>query len=73
MISLPLPNSNHPLWPIEFLTVQTFEFKLDFELFKAICERNMTGDVSSQSMLEYGVGYSMTRFTTGDYVVTRPS
>lgn len=45
------------------------KFELDQGLFKMLCIKNMTGNVSYKSLVTYAVGYNLRRFTVHNRVI----
>lgn len=61
------------LSPLHALTVKKTNIELSIGLFRALCERNLSGQVSFESLREYAVGYALRRFTINNRVITNPS
>lgn len=50
--------------------VQWTKVKFNKGLYRALCIRNLTGDLTFDSLISYGVGYSLRRFTVHQRVIT---
>lgn len=68
-IVLPLPDLEALLSPLHILTMKEHKFELDIGLFKMLCIKNMTGNVSYKSLVTYAVGYNLRRFTVHNRVI----
>lgn len=68
-ITLPLPDVDSLFGPIQTLTTKPTKIKFDVNLFQALCIRNLTGNVSYRALKDYGLGFSLRRFTVLTNVV----
>lgn len=64
-----MPNIDSLFAPLPIVDLKPIEFDFDAELFRALCIRNLTGDVSYNSLKEYAVAYSLLRVTIDTIVV----
>lgn len=70
LITIPLPDFDAILSPLHLLTYKNHEFSLDVGLFRALCIKNTTGDVSWKTLTHFAIGYALRRFTVHDRVIS---
>lgn len=63
MIKLPFIDIMNPWRLTATLNIKPMNVTLDKGLFRALCIRNITGDMALDTIVAYGVGYSLRRFT----------
>lgn len=71
-ICLPLPDPTEESYPLPFISSKKYEFKLDLGLFRALCIRNLTGNMSSLTLSEFSVGYAVRKFIVVNKTIRNP-
>jgi len=61
-IELPLPDDSLGLGDLQVTGWRTKTFKLNRELLRALCLRNINGKLGYEALMEYATGYSLRRY-----------
>lgn len=68
-ISIPLPTMQFVTPLISWLSVKKTEIKLDVGLLRCLCQYNLTGELSLESIKHMAVGYAIRNFKVGDVFI----
>lgn len=51
------------MYPVPIISYEHYKVPFDNGLFRALCIRNLNGNVSVEDLIEYANGYSLRRYT----------
>nr|WJN66647.1 polyprotein [Grapevine endornavirus 2] len=74
VIMVRMPTFNHLLpQNLQFLLTNKKEIELNIELYNTLCRRDLLANMSYDSLVEFGVGWALTRYSTMTTVIKRPN